>query len=208
VISQLIGGLISAAHRMCDFNSASIPLLRTPMPSPPRIHIIGRKNAGKTTLVCELLRELNSRGLRVASVKHTHHRHELDTPGKDSHRHRESGAAAVGILSPQMTALFIPADRASQSDADRYQAFESAFQNCQLILVEGDQHTAAPKIEVWRQACGQPPIAADDSAVIALITDSQPTAGVNCRVLPRNPLDAVLNLILKQVPNADLFLPS
>lgn len=180
-------------------------LRRTPMSSPPRIHFIGRKNAGKTTLVCELLQLLTSRGLRVASVKHTHHQHELDTPGKDSHRHRESGAAAVGILSPQITALFIPADRASRTDADRYQAFESAFQDCQLILVEGDQHTAAPRIEVWREACGQPPIAADDSAVLALITDSQPPASVNCSVLPRNPLDAVLNLILKQVHHADLF---
>lgn len=175
------------------------------MSTPPRIHIIGRKNAGKTTLVCELLQQLTSRGLKVASVKHTHHHHELDTPGKDSHRHRESGAAAVGILSPQITALFIPADRAGQSDNDRYEAFESAFRNCQLILVEGDQHTAAPRIEVWREPCGQPPIAADDSAVIALITDSQPPATVNCTVLPRHPLDAVLNLILKQVPDANLF---
>jgi molybdopterin-guanine dinucleotide biosynthesis protein len=74
-----------------------------------------------------------------------------------------------------------------------------------LILVEGDQHTAAPRIEVWREHCGQPPLAADDSAVIALITDSQPPATVNCPVLPRHPLDAVLNLILKQVPDADLF---
>jgi len=143
------------------------------MPSPPRIHIIGRKNAGKTTLVCDLLQQLTRRGLKVASVKHTHHQHELDTPGKDSHRHREAGAAAVGILSPQMTALFIPADRASQSDADRYLAFESAFQDCQLILVEGDQHTAAPRIEVWRDACSQPPICAEDTEIIALITDSR-----------------------------------
>ncbi|MEY3459102.1 MAG: Molybdopterin-guanine dinucleotide biosynthesis protein, partial [Planctomycetota bacterium] len=137
------------------------------MTSPPRIHIIGRKNSGKTTLVCELLNALSERGLRVASVKHTHHRHELDTPGKDSHKHRESGAAAVGILSPQITALFLPMDRASQPDADRYKAFESAFQDCSLILVEGDQQTAAPRIEVWRSATNQPPLAADDPGILA-----------------------------------------
>lgn len=167
------------------------------MSTPPRIHIIGRKNAGKTTLVCELLQQLTARGFKVASVKHTHHHHELDTPGKDSHRHREAGAAAVGILSPQITALFIPADRASQSDADRYLAFESAFQGCQLILVEGDQHTAAPKIEVWRAACGQPPLAAADPEITALITDSETPPKVTCRVLPRDPLSATLNFILQ-----------
>jgi molybdopterin-guanine dinucleotide biosynthesis protein MobB len=175
------------------------------MSTPPRIHIIGRKNAGKTTLVCELLQQLTSRGLKVASVKHTHHHHELDTPGKDSHRHRESGAAAVGILSPQITALFIPADRASQSDADRYLAFESAFQGCQLILVEGDQHTAAPRIEVWRDACGQPPICAAEPAILALITDSPSPTQVTCDVLPRTPLDVAINFILKLIHHADSF---
>ena len=57
-----------------------------------RIHIIGRKNSGKTTLVVELVQQLSAMGKRVATIKHTHHRHELDVPGKDSYRHREAGA--------------------------------------------------------------------------------------------------------------------
>jgi len=75
------------------------------MSGPPPIHIVGRKNAGKTTLVCDLIAALTQQGLRVATVKHTHHQHELDVPGKDSWRHREAGAAAVGILSPGMVAM-------------------------------------------------------------------------------------------------------
>ena len=75
---------------------------------PLRIHIVGRRNSGKTTLVCELVAALTKRGYRVATIKHTHHHHELDTPGKDSWHHREAGAAAVGILSPRMTAMFFP----------------------------------------------------------------------------------------------------
>ncbi|MDC0936360.1 molybdopterin-guanine dinucleotide biosynthesis protein MobB, partial [Pirellulales bacterium] len=65
----------------------------------PRVHIVGRKNHGKTTLIVELIGELRGRGLRVAAIKHTSHAHDLDTPGKDSHRHGEAGAAVVGILS-------------------------------------------------------------------------------------------------------------
>ena len=42
-----------------------------------RLHIIGRKNHGKTQLVVELVEELTVRGLRVATIKHTHHHHEL-----------------------------------------------------------------------------------------------------------------------------------
>jgi molybdopterin-guanine dinucleotide biosynthesis protein MobB len=71
-----------------------------------RLHVIGGKNHGKTTLVVELVKEFSRRGISVGTIKHTHHQHELDVPGKDSYRHRMAGAAAVGILSPSMSALF------------------------------------------------------------------------------------------------------
>ena len=60
-----------------------------------RLHIIGGKNHGKTTLIVELVQELTKRNLRVGTIKHTHHRHELDVPGKDSYRHRLAGAEVV-----------------------------------------------------------------------------------------------------------------
>ena len=82
-----------------------------------RIHIVGRKNSGKTTLVADLVAHLTANGHRVGTIKHTHHQHELDTPGKDSHRHREAGAAVVGILCPGMTAVFRPAPDRQRSAA-------------------------------------------------------------------------------------------
>lgn len=135
-----------------------------------RIHIIGRKNSGKTTLVVELVRELSTRGLRVGTVKHTHHKHELDTPGKDSFRHREAGAALVGILSPGMDAVFRPHVEESQP-RDRYADFEAMFANCDIVLVEGDSQTEAMKVEVWRKAVTESPLAAHDSTIVAVITD-------------------------------------
>jgi molybdopterin-guanine dinucleotide biosynthesis adapter protein len=148
-----------------------------------RIHIVGRKNSGKTTLVCDLVRELAARGLKVATVKHTHHHHELDTPGKDSYKHHEAGAAAVGILSPHMTALFIPTNREQQGD-DRYTQFEIQFADCDLILVEGDLNAAAPRIEVWRSVVSQAPYAASDPAIVAVVSDDSPT-GLSCPVWSR-----------------------
>ena len=73
-----------------------------------RIHIIGRKNSGKTSLVVRLVEYYRTAGYRVGTIKHTHHHHELDTPGKDSFRHRQAGASAVGILAPTMNAVFWP----------------------------------------------------------------------------------------------------
>ncbi len=72
-----------------------------------RLHVIGGKNHGKTTLVVDLIAELTSRGFRVGSIKHTHHEHELDIPGKDSHRHRSAGACKAAILSRSMSACVL-----------------------------------------------------------------------------------------------------
>jgi molybdopterin-guanine dinucleotide biosynthesis protein B len=148
-----------------------------------RIHIVGRKNSGKTTLVCDLVRDLTARGLKVATVKHTHHHHELDTPGKDSYKHHEAGAAGVGILSPHMTALFIPTKRDERGD-ERYSQFELQFADCDLILVEGDLHATAPRIEVWRSVVSEAPYAASDPAIVAVVSDDSPT-DLTCPVWER-----------------------
>ena len=100
-----------------------------------RLHIVGGKNHGKTTLIVELVQELSSRGLSVGTIKHTHHHHELDVPGKDSYRHRMAGACAVGILSPAMSAVFLPVDQAASDEEDRYAALARIFQECRLVLV-------------------------------------------------------------------------
>lgn len=166
---------------------------------PTRIHIVGRKNSGKTTLVCDLVAELTRRGLRVATIKHTHHRHELDTPGKDSHKHREAGAAAVGILTPQMTAAFIPMDR-EEMGAHRYAAFESIFADFDLILVEGDLQTNAPRVEVWRSTVSERPYAADDAKIIAVVSDESPP-NVACPVWPRANIAGLAERIIEARPS-------
>ena len=139
----------------------------------PTIHIVGRRNAGKTTLVCDLVSEFTSRGISVATVKHTHHQHELDTPGKDSFLHRQAGASAVGILSPHMTAVFLPADRDS-TNTDPYAKFASVFPECRLLIVEGDLHRDAHKIEVWRSEVSEPPYASTEDSILAVISNDRP----------------------------------
>ncbi|MCA9217139.1 MAG: molybdopterin-guanine dinucleotide biosynthesis protein B, partial [Planctomycetales bacterium] len=99
-----------------------------------RLHIIGGKNHGKTTLIVDLVQSMTATGLRVGTIKHTHHHHELDTPGKDSHRHREAGAQLVGICSPAMNAIFCPPTE-SENTADKYSEFGELFDACDVVLV-------------------------------------------------------------------------
>jgi molybdopterin-guanine dinucleotide biosynthesis protein B len=148
-----------------------------------RIHIIGRKNSGKTTLVVDLVRHLTARGLRVGTIKHTRHHHELDTPGKDSYLHRQAGAAAVGILSPDMNAVFWPA-AAEEDPHARYRRMLTQFADCDLVLVEGHSQMPGPKVEVWRAAVSEAPIACNDPNVLAVVSDDP--ASVTVPVWPRS----------------------
>jgi molybdopterin-guanine dinucleotide biosynthesis protein B len=158
-----------------------------------RLHIIGGKNHGKTTLLVELLAELRRREIAVGTIKHTHHDHELDVPGKDSYRHRLAGAAAVGILSPAMTAVFLPAKTNDVDDS--YSIFTPFFTRCRFILVEGDSQTTAPKIEVWRRELGTPPMAADDQSILAVVSDDP--LPMDVEVLRRSDIAGLADRLLK-----------
>jgi len=159
-----------------------------------RIHIIGRKNSGKTTLVTDLVRELKLQGLVVGTIKHTHHQHELDTPGKDSHRHRTAGADVVGILTPTLDAVFSVA-HCEHDDPLRYERMAPSFAGCDIVLVEGQTHTPAPRIEVWREATGTRPLACSDSGIRAVVTDDP--ISVPVPVLPRSDVNALAQRVLR-----------
>jgi molybdopterin-guanine dinucleotide biosynthesis protein B len=158
-----------------------------------RLHIIGRKNHGKTTLIAELIAVFTSRGLRVGTIKHTHHQHELDTPGKDSHRHRLAGADCVGILTPGLNAAFWPV-KESEPDETRYAMFDKVMARCDLVLVEGDTQTRADKIEVWRQSIDGQPLAVQDRSILAVVSDDQ--LDVACARFSRQPLDPLVAWIM------------
>lgn len=164
-----------------------------------RIHIIGQKNSGKTTLIAELVAVYTQLKYRVGTIKHTHHQHELDTPGKDSHQHREAGAAVVGILTQKMNAVFWPPEETSAPLRDqRYDAFAPMFAQCDLVLVEGDSQTKGPKIEVWRKSAGTSPLAENDASIAAVVTDDE--LQVDAPVWARSDVTALAKKILSLTP--------
>ena len=164
-----------------------------------RVHIIGGKNHGKTTLVAELVTEFRARGMRVGTIKHTHHHHELDTPGKDSHRHREAGAAVVGILTRSMNAVFWSnaqsAENPATSSDERYRSFAPAFADCDLVIVEGDTRTTAVQLEVWRAALGTP-LSVERSIPVCAIVSDDPVAH-DVPALRRTDVSAIADFITR-----------
>ncbi len=134
----------------------------------PAVYIIvGHSGSGKTMLIEALLRELGGRGLRVATIKHAHHKVVLDTPGKDSWRFRQAGAVvSMLVTSGELQLVADAVDRREPS-----QLAQRFLGEADLVLAEGFSHAKGVKIEVLRRGCSTVPRCSVEDGVIAVVTD-------------------------------------
>ncbi|MBM3558500.1 MAG: molybdopterin-guanine dinucleotide biosynthesis protein B [Alphaproteobacteria bacterium] len=146
--------------------------------------IAGWSGSGKTTLVTALVAALVARGHRVSTVKHAHHAFDIDRPGKDSHRHRESGAHEVLVASANRWALMHELRGAAEPDLDDLLRHLAPVD---LVLVEGFKSHPHDKIEVHRPALAQCLLAETDPRIVAIACDA-PSPAVAARGLPLLPL--------------------
>jgi molybdopterin-guanine dinucleotide biosynthesis protein B len=159
--------------------------------------IVGWSSSGKTTLLTAMLPMLKARGLRVSTVKHTHHNFDIDRPGKDSYRHREAGAHEVLVVSGTRWALLHEIEGGEPS----LPSLLARLDPVDLVLVEGYKSHAFDKLEVYRPALGKPPIWPDIPDVVAIASDIRPTdirPDIGSRVLlPLNQPDRVAAWIME-----------
>lgn len=110
---------------------------------PPIIAIVGNSGAGKTTLLESLIRELTSRGYRIATLKHACGNLEFDKEGKDSWRYSQAGSEAVLVKSSDRLMLIKNDESANIEDVIKILGEEY-----DLVLVEGFKKSNVPKIAV------------------------------------------------------------
>lgn len=112
----------------------------------PVISVVGRKNAGKTTLMEGLIASLKSAGLRVAALKHDVHGFEMDHEGKDTYRFARAGADGVGICSADRFARIERIER----EVSPEEFLRGLTVPPDFLLVEGFKRRFYPKVEVLR----------------------------------------------------------
>lgn len=134
--------------------------------------IVGHSGMGKTTLLERLVPEIASRGLVVSLIKHSHKNIDIDRPGKDSYRLRESGCKEVLLLGNDRWALMHELRAAPEPSLDY---LLDRMQQCDLVLVEGFKNGAFPKLEVWRSALGKSTLWPDWPDIMALASDASLT---------------------------------
>src|SRR6201994_357037 len=115
------------------------------------IGLAGWSGAGKTTLLSRVIPYFIKQGLRVSVIKHAHHDFDVDVEGKDSWKHRQSGASEVLVSSARRWALMHELRGAGEPGL---QELLSKLSPVDLVLIEGFKRGAVAKIEIHRAANG------------------------------------------------------
>ncbi|NDR56799.1 molybdopterin-guanine dinucleotide biosynthesis protein B [Aliiruegeria sabulilitoris] len=131
--------------------------------------VTGWKNSGKTGLMERLIDDMTAFGLRVSTVKHAHHRFDVDQPGKDSYRHRAAGAEQVMLVTSKRWVLM---DELRDHSEPPLEEMLAKMRSVDLVLIEGYKRDRHPKIEACRMETRQRLIAIDDPTIQAVATDS------------------------------------
>lgn len=191
------------------------------------ISIVGHSGSGKTTLIEKLLPMLKAAGLRVATIKHTHHQVRLGHVTAEQpvagtaagnplpHQaltHTVSGlqldtpgkdswrfkqAGAVASMLVTPQALQLVVDMPAPHDP--LLLAQRYFSDVDLVLAESFSQADCPKIEVLRAACSTVPRC--DEGLIAMVTD---VAGVQTHLPHFAPddVDEIVDFILRTTPSS------
>ena len=137
---------------------------------PPLFGLAGWSGSGKTTLSTKLIGNFTKIGINVGTLKHAHHKFDIDKPGKDSYNLRKAGARPMVISSKERFALIQENDQ--NDEKSLFEMLENfskhPIKKCDIIIVEGYKNEAIPKLEVHRPIIGKPLLYQDDKNIFAI----------------------------------------
>ncbi|MBU0496495.1 MAG: molybdopterin-guanine dinucleotide biosynthesis protein B [Candidatus Thermoplasmatota archaeon] len=114
------------------------------MSTPKVLGIYGFSNTGKTTIILDVIKRLQTNALKVAVIKCSSQSFDIDTPKKDTWQHQKVGADPVLFCSPHQTLL----QTTTSLPEDQAVAILSQITPLDIIIIEGSIHPAVPKIRI------------------------------------------------------------
>jgi len=108
------------------------------------IGIYGKSDTGKTTLVVGIIKRLTNEGFKVASVKISDKKIDIDEKDKDTWRHTRAGSSLVVLSSVDNTDFLLKQNLVEHEIINLI----SKFDDYDLILMEGSKDSKTPKIRL------------------------------------------------------------
>jgi molybdopterin-guanine dinucleotide biosynthesis protein MobB len=165
---------------------------------PPILGFVAYSGTGKTTLLTKVIPLLREAGIRIALIKHAHHRFDIDTPGKDSYRLRQAGAEQVMIASRGRWVWM--AETPDQDEARLSDMLTRLGEvDVDLILIEGFKHEHYPKIELHRVELDNPRLYPNDPDIIAVACDGPLLPATQLPLLDLNDPEAIAAFIVQRL---------
>jgi molybdopterin-guanine dinucleotide biosynthesis adapter protein len=161
----------------------------------PVIGLVAAGGTGKTTLLIQLIPLLRERGLRVGLVERACPMFDPDGPGKDGYKLRKAGASKVLVGSDQRWALVVENEQPTEPRLPDM-LHELRADDLDLVLVEGFEATAIPRIEVHRAGRGHPLLAPIDRNIVAIATDAPDLTSIGVPVLNLDDPEAIAEFIV------------
>jgi len=130
------------------------------------ISVIGISGSGKTTTVENLIREFKHRNFSVGSIKDIHYENfSMETPGSNTHRHREAGAELVTGRGLFETNIIFPYQVPLQEIL--------SFYHHDIVIIEGDRDLNVPQILCARNSGDVEELKTPQTLAIAGLITSQ-----------------------------------
>ena len=114
------------------------------MSQPAIFGFYGRSNTGKTTLIVKIIEKLTNEGYKVATIKKTDKKIDIDKKDKDTWKHGQAGARLV-VLSLSHETDFIVKENMKIDDIIQ-NISEMGYYDA--IIVEGARDSSIPKIRL------------------------------------------------------------
>jgi molybdopterin-guanine dinucleotide biosynthesis protein MobB len=112
--------------------------------NPAIFGIYGKSKTGKTSLIVDIINQLSKEGFKIASIKISDKKIDIDTKGKDSWKHADAGARLVVLSSKYETDFLLKQKVGIQKILNQIKSID----NFDLILVEGANDKSIPKIKI------------------------------------------------------------
>ena len=108
------------------------------------ISIAGKQNAGKTTLLKDLIPKLKEQGYRVGTLKYNIRKFDIDHEGKDTYKYSKSGADSIAISTQSEFVVM----KKTVNPLTLNEIIEAHFNDVDVVLVEGYREDGYPRIRI------------------------------------------------------------